>query len=157
MNKILTIPESVEVANKIKRQGKTIVMVGGFFDILHLGHIKFLEASKKFADILFVLLEEDSKAKIEKGTGRPVNSQADRAKVLSAIPSVDYIVLLRNMTNNYQYDRLMVEMRPDVIAVTFGDPNIIHKKKQAKLIHAKVVYAIKRLGDHSTTRYTKLM
>jgi rfaE bifunctional protein nucleotidyltransferase chain/domain len=157
MNKILTLNESIEIAKKLKKQGKTIVVVGGFFDILHLGHIKFLEASKKLGDTLFVLLEEDSKAKKEKGAGRPINPQDDRAKVLSAIQNVDFVVTLKNMTNNYLYDKLMVEMRPNVIAVTSGDLNIIHKKRQAKLVKAKVVCAIKRISDHSTTKYTKLM
>jgi rfaE bifunctional protein nucleotidyltransferase chain/domain len=157
MNKALSIQQGIEIAKQLKKQNKTIVVAGGYFDILHLGHIKFLEASKKIGDCLFVLLEEDSKAKKEKGIKRPINSQGDRAKVLSAVQSVDYIILLKNMTNDYLYDRLMVEIRPDAIATTYGDPYVMHKKRQAKLIRAKIVYAIKRIGGHSTTKYTKLI
>src|SRR3989304_8926043 len=100
MNKILTIQKGIRIAQKLKKKNKSIVVVGGFFDILHLGHIKFLEESKKYADVLFVLLEEDSKATKEKGEDRPINSQKDRAEILSSVQSVNYVIMLKNMTNN---------------------------------------------------------
>jgi len=157
MNKILTIQKGIKIAQKLKKQNKTIVIVGGFFDILHHGHIKFLEKSKELGDYLFVLLEEDSKAKNEKGADRPINSQKNRAKVLSSIQSIDYTVMLKNMTNNEAYDKLIIEMRPNVIATTYGDPYVTHKERQAKLVQGKVVYAIKNIDDYSTTKYVKLI
>lgn len=156
MNKIITTERAIKISKKIKAAGKSIVVVGGFFDILHLGHIKFLEKAKKYGDCLFVLLEEDENAK-EKGKDRPINPQKLRAKILSSIQSVDYILMLKNMTNNKLYDKLMVKIRPDIIATTYADPDIDHKKRQAKLINAKVVYAIKRIDSHSTTKYLKLI
>lgn len=157
MKKILNVREAINIAKKIRDQKKTIVVVGGFFDILHLGHIKFLEKSKKYANKLFVLLEEDSKAKKEKGSNRPINSQKDRAKILSALQSVDYVVMLKNMTNDSLYDKLMIKIRPNVIATTYGDPYASHKKRQVKLINGKIVYATKRIYSHSTTKYTELI
>lgn len=157
MKKILSMEEAINVAKKLKNQDKTIVVAGGFFDILHSGHIKFLEESKKYGNYLFVLLEEDSKAKAEKGLQRPVNSQENRAKVLSGIQSVDYIIMLKNMTNNDLYDKLMIEIRPDVISTTYGDPYVSHKERQAKLVQGKVVYAIERIETQSTTKYIKLI
>jgi cytidyltransferase-like protein len=157
MKKILSIKEAIKVAKEIKKQGKTIIVVGGFFDILHLGHINFLKESRKYGDYLFVLLEENSKATKEKGEKRPINSQNIRAKILSGIKDVDYIVMLKNMTNNDLYDKIMIEMRPNVISTTHGDPNVCHKKRQAKLIQAKIVYAIKRIDNYSTTAYEKLI
>lgn len=156
MNKIVGINEAIKIANKLKKQNKTIVVVGGFFDILHLGHIKFLEKSKKYADVLFVLLEDDGNAK-EKGKKMPINSQRLRAKILSSLQSVDCVIMLKNMTNNLSYDKLMVEIHPTIIATTYGDPYVIHKKRQAKLIQGRVVYAIKRINNHSTTKYAKLI
>lgn len=156
MNKIITTEQAIKISKKIKAVNKTVVAVGGFFDILHLGHIKFLEKAKKYGDCLFVLLEEDENAK-EKGKDRPINPQDDRAKILSSIQSVDYVIMLKNMTNNKLYDKLMVKIRPDIIATTSADPYIDHKKRQAKLINAKVVYAIKRIDSHSTTKYLKLI
>jgi len=155
MNKIVKISEAIRITNKLRKQNKTIVVVGGFFDILHLGHIKFLEKSKRYGDYLFVLLEEDSKATKEKGEDRPINSQKDRAEILSSFQSVNYVIMLKNMTNNKRYDKLMVEMQPSVIATTSDDPYVGHKKRQAKLIQAKVIYAIKRINNHSTTKYMR--
>lgn len=157
MKKILKINEAVKLAQKLRKQNKTIVIVGGFFDILHLGHIKFLENSKEHGDYLFLLLEDDTKARKEKGRGRPINSQEDRAKILSSFQSVDYIIMLKNMTNNTLYDKIMVQIHPTIIATTYGDPYVDHKKRQAKLIQGKVVYVIKRIGRHSTTKYIKLI
>lgn len=156
MKKILNIEDAIRISKELRNKNKTIVVVGGFFDILHEGHIKFLDAAKKYADVLFVLLEEDSKAK-EKGAARPIHPQANRAKILSSLESVNYIIMLKNMTNNNQYDKLMSEIRPDIIATTYGDQYVEHKKRQAKLIGAKVVYAIKRIPEHSTTKYIKLI
>jgi rfaE bifunctional protein nucleotidyltransferase chain/domain len=154
MKKILTVREAIKIAKKLRDNNKTVVVAGGFFDILHLGHIKFLEKSKKYGDYLFVLLEEDNKATREKGERRPINSQKIRAKILAGIQCVDYILKLKNMTNNDHYDKIMVEMRPNVISTTYGDPHVNHKKRQAELIHAKLVYAIKKIGNYSTTKYT---
>lgn len=155
MNKILTIQKGIRVAQKLRKQNKTIVVVGGFFDILHIGHVKFLENSKKHSDYLFVLLEDDNKARKVKGINRPINSQKDRAKILSTLGSVDYVILLKNMTNNFKYDRVIIQMAPSVLATTHGDPYIKHKERQAKLINGKVVCVIKRLYNHSTTKLAK--
>ena len=63
MKKIINIKDAIKVSQKLRKQNKTIVLAGGFFDILHTGHIKFLEKSKKHGDYLFVLLEDDKKAR----------------------------------------------------------------------------------------------
>lgn len=156
-NKILNIKDAIKVSQQLRKQNKSIVLVGGFFDILHLGHIKFLENSKKYGDYLFLLLEDDTKARKEKGKGRPIHSQKDRAKILSSLRSVDYIVLLTNMTNNIRYDKIIVQIRPNVIAATYGDPYAEHKKRQAKLINGRVKYVIERINKHSTSKYLKLI
>ena len=157
MNKILSIQQGIKAAQELKKQNKTIVVTGGFFDILHFGHIKFLEEAKKYGDYLFVLLEEDVKATKEKGKTRPINSQKNRAKILSALESIDYIIMLENMTNDRIYDNIMVGIRPDIIATTYKDPYVKHKIRQAKLIQSKVVYVINRIENHSTTKYIKLI
>lgn len=155
MKKILSIEQAIKVSKKLKSQGKTIVLAGGFFDILHIGHIKFLEKSKKHGDYLFVLLEDDKKARKVKGVNRPINSQKNRAKILSTLGSVDYVILLKNMTNNAKYDRIIIQMAPSALAITYGDPYIKHKERQAKLINGKVICVISRIYNHSTTQLTK--
>ena len=155
MNKIVTPQKAIEIAKQIKHTGKSIVLVGGFFDILHVGHIKFLENAKKNGDYLFILLEDDQKARKIKGANRPINSQKNRAKILSTLHSVNYVILLKNMTNNAKYDRLIIQMRPNVLAATYGDPYIKHKERQAKLINGKVVCVMERIYNHSTTKLAK--
>lgn len=155
MKKILSIKDAIKISKELRNKNKSIVLVGGFFDILHPGHIKFLENAKKLGDYLLVLLEDDHKAKKTKGPKRPINSQKDRAKILSSLKSIDYVILLKDMTNNIEYDRLIIQMRPSFLATTYGDPYIKHKERQAKLINGKVVCVIKRIYNHSTTKLSK--
>lgn len=155
MRKILSVREAIEIAKELHIKNKSIVLAGGFFDILHTGHIKFLENSKKHGNYLFVLLEDDKKAREIKGTNRPINSQQNRAKILSTLGSVDYVILLKNMTNNAAYDKIITQMKPSILAATYGDPYIKHKKRQAKLINGKVICVISRIYNHSTTKLSK--
>ena len=79
--------------NKLRTQGKTIVTTNGCFDILHVGHVRYLEKAKSFGDVLIVALNSDKSVKRIKGESRPINNENDRAEVLSALRSVDYVVL----------------------------------------------------------------
>ena len=155
MKKMLTMKEAIKIANNLKEQEKSIVLVGGFFDILHAGHIKFLQNAKKQGDYLFVLLEDD--ASKTKGKNRPVNSQKNRAIVLASQVSVDFVVLLKKMTNNKNYDNIVSQIAPNVIATTYPDPKVEHKIRQAKLVNGKVEYVIKRIYEYSTTRLANLI
>ncbi|MBR2068616.1 MAG: D-glycero-beta-D-manno-heptose 1-phosphate adenylyltransferase [Candidatus Gastranaerophilales bacterium] len=74
-------------------KGKKIVFTNGCFDILHIGHAKYLKESKKFGDILIVGLNSDSSVKRLKGENRPINNEADRAGLLDELKSVDYVVI----------------------------------------------------------------
>lgn len=152
MNKILKIKDAIKISKKLREQKKNIVLAGGCFDIIHAGHIKFLEKAKRKDEKLFVLLESDEKVNKLKGEGRPINSQKDRAYVLQAIESIDYIVLLPNMKKNGDYDKLISQLKPSTIATVKNDPMIIHKKRQAKMIGGKIRYVISRIKNKSTSR-----
>lgn len=156
MKKMLTINQAIEVGKRLRQNGKSIVLAGGFFDILHIGHIKFIENAKKFGDYLFLFLEEDKKSRI-KGKNRPINSQKERAIILSALKDIDFVVLLKKMTNNDIYDNIISQIAPSVIATTYPDPAIEHKIRQAKLVNGKVEYVIKRISKYSTTRLANLI
>src|SRR4030066_2117530 len=103
-----------------KSEGR-IVLIGGCFDILHIGHVRFLSEAKGMGDYLVVLLESDEKVKELKGKNRPVFIQKERAEVLSALGSVDLIVLLPMMENDSDYLNLVMKIKPDIIAVTEED------------------------------------
>src|SRR5690242_1743275 len=101
MNSIINAKQVIKIKKNLEN-GKT-VLVGGCFDILHLGHITFLEKAKKMGDRLVVLLESDQKTKLLKGPKRPVHSQKDRAKVLSALRFVDFVIMLPFLKKEQDY------------------------------------------------------
>ncbi len=156
-NKILNVNDAIKTAQRLRKQNKTIVLVGGVFDILHVGHTKFLEKAKQLGDYLFVLLEDDERPRRIKGKNRPINYQKERAIVLSALQSVDFVILLKRMTSNDNYDKIISQIIPNVIATTYPDPGVEHKIRQGKLINAKVKYVMKRLYKHSATRLANLI
>ena len=94
----------------IHHSGKTVVTTNGCFDILHAGHVRYLEKTKSFADFLIVLLNSDKSVKSIKGSSRPINNENDRAEILSALRCVDYVVLFDEDSPR----DLLDEMKPDV-------------------------------------------
>lgn len=94
----------------IHNSGKTVVCTNGCFDILHVGHVRYLEATKAFADFSIVLLNSDKSVKSIKGPTRPINNENDRAELLSALKCVDYVVLFGEDSPR----NLLDEIKPDV-------------------------------------------
>jgi rfaE bifunctional protein nucleotidyltransferase chain/domain len=157
MDKIITPNQAADVAKKRHKEGKRIVLVGGCFDILHIGHITFLEKAKQEGDILFILLEHDENIKKMKGSARPINTQKDRAIILASLELTDYIILLPPIDEDRVYDNLVFQIKPDIIATTKGDTSRHHKERSAQLVHAKIIDVTKQINDQSTTRLVKLM
>lgn len=154
MNKIADVNQAIKLAQDLKQKNKTIILVGGCFDILHSGHIKFLNSSKGNADKLFLLLESDENIKKIKGKNRPVNSQNNRASILSSLSSVDLIIPLFGMTKGEDYDKLLHQIKPEYIAITKGDKNIQKRKEQCKKINANLIQ-IEKFDELSSTDYIK--
>lgn len=134
------------------KKGKLKVLVGGCFDVLHPGHIIFLEKAKKAGDKLIVLLESDEKIKKIKGVNRPVHNQQQRAQILKALKFVDEVVLLPDMETEKEYDEFVQKIRPDIIAATEGDPQSHYKKRSAKLVGARFKYVTKIVNGYSTSK-----
>ena len=99
-----------ELVDKLHKDGKTVVTTNGCFDILHVGHVRYLEKTKTFADVLIVLLNSDKSVRSIKGESRPINPESDRAEILSALRCVDYVVLFDEDSPR----NLIDEMKPDV-------------------------------------------
>lgn len=110
-NKIMTRAQLAAFVKKEKRAGKKIVFTNGCFDILHAGHVKSIEFAKSKGDILVIGLNSDSSIKRIKGPKRPVNKQADRAIVLSALGAVDAVCIFGQDTPL----ELIKIVRPDVL------------------------------------------
>ena len=138
MNKIIGIKKAPQHAAEDKRKGYKIILAGGCFDILHIGHLKFLEKAKKLGGKLFILLESDEKVKLLKGKDRPIFNQADRAEVLSKLSDVDVIIKLPPFSEDQDYINLVADISPDIIAVAENDPIISKKRKQAEKLNSRL-------------------
>lgn len=130
---------------------KIIVLVGGCFDILHQGHLTFLKKARKQGDKLIVLLESDQSVALKKGPGRPVNNQIKRAEALNSLADVDVVINLPFIEASAGYDQIIRQLKPDIIATTFKDPHIKHKKRAAKKIGARIKYVNRRIVGFSTS------
>jgi D-beta-D-heptose 7-phosphate kinase / D-beta-D-heptose 1-phosphate adenosyltransferase len=95
---IKTWDEISTIVSELKNKDKKIVFTNGCFDILHIGHIKYLEKSKSFGDILILGLNSDDSIRRLKGENRPINTQTDRAYILAALEVVDYLVIFEEDT-----------------------------------------------------------
>lgn len=87
-----------KIARRLRQKRKKIVFTNGCFDILHAGHVEYLERAKKFGDVLILGLNSDASTKRLKGPSRPINSQKDRARVLAGLTCIDYITIFNEDT-----------------------------------------------------------
>ncbi|MBU1062099.1 MAG: D-glycero-beta-D-manno-heptose 1-phosphate adenylyltransferase [Candidatus Omnitrophica bacterium] len=97
-DKIKTLPELTRVLKKIKAKKKKVVFTNGCFDILHAGHIDYLERASSMGDILIIGLNSDISVRKLKGENRPIVTQKNRARVLSALEAIDYITIFPSLT-----------------------------------------------------------
>ena len=103
--------ELPKLLKKLKRQKQKIIFTNGVFDILHRGHVEYLAKAKSFGDVLILGLNSDASVRRLKGKNRPINKQFDRAIVLLALESVDYVVLFSSDTPL----KLIESIKPDVL------------------------------------------
>jgi D-beta-D-heptose 7-phosphate kinase / D-beta-D-heptose 1-phosphate adenosyltransferase len=95
---IKTLNEITTLSEELKTRGKKIIFTNGCFDLLHAGHVRYLETSKNFGDVLILGLNSDRSVTALKGEGRPINTQIDRAYILAALEAVDYVVIFDDDT-----------------------------------------------------------
>lgn len=106
----LTEEALVEQVAADRRQGLTIAFANGCFDVLHVGHVRYLEGARREADRLIVAVNSDASERALKGPGRPILDQASRAELVDALRSVDYVTVFDDLT----VARLLERLRPDV-------------------------------------------
>ena len=95
---ILKRAMAAQIIEELKRQNKKVVFTNGCFDILHVGHLSYLNDAKKQGDILIVGVNSDMSVKRLKGESRPINSEVDRAEMLCGLKAVDYTVIFEEDT-----------------------------------------------------------
>jgi rfaE bifunctional protein nucleotidyltransferase chain/domain len=96
-SKIITLPELARRAEEIRQTGKRLVLTNGCFDLLHVGHVRYLEQARELGDFLAVAVNGDESVRALKGAGRPLNSEADRAEVLAALAAVNFVTIFSSV------------------------------------------------------------
>ena len=145
--KIKTLKELISIVNRLKKQHKKIVTTNGVFDILHLGHVKYLEKAKKLGDVLIVGVNTDSSVKLNKGGKRPINNEKSRIGVLTGLEYVNYAFLF----NEKDPRQWIAQLKPD-IHVKAGDYTInqVIERGVVEENNGKVVL-IQMVKGYSTT------
>jgi D-beta-D-heptose 7-phosphate kinase / D-beta-D-heptose 1-phosphate adenosyltransferase len=110
--KVVTLDEMAALAAAYRGEGKTVVFTNGCFDLLHVGHVTYLEQAATLGDVLVVAVNSDeSVRRLGKGSERPIVSEADRTAMLAALACVDHILIFEEATPH----RLLEAIRPDVL------------------------------------------
>jgi cytidyltransferase-like protein len=135
-------------------QYKKIVLVGGCFDIIHFGHIQFLQKAKEAGDFLIVALEPDERI-IHHKNRTPMHTQQERAYNLAALRSVDEVIMLPQLNGFDDYLALVKNIKPHIIAITDNDPQKDNKQKQADAIGAQLVIVTDMIGSFSSSNIYK--
>jgi D-glycero-beta-D-manno-heptose 1-phosphate adenylyltransferase len=110
VSKVVDWPELLEVRQRARREGQVVAWTNGCFDLLHVGHVRNLQAARGHGDLLVVGLNSDDSVRRLKGPGRPVLPAVERAEVLAALACVDYVVVFEELTPTAAIARL----QPDV-------------------------------------------
>lgn len=152
-DKIKVLSELIQIRKDLKKEGQKVVFTNGVFDILHRGHVEYLEKAKSLGDVLMLGLNSDASVKKIKGEDRPVMGQEDRAIVLAGLSSVDYICLFEEETP----ENLIQELIPDIL-VKGGDYQIddIVGRETVEANGGKVV-TIDLVNGQSTTSLIEKM
>ena len=119
MGKVIELENLLEVIKVIKSENKTLITTNGCFDIIHVGHVRYLKQAKQLGDILIIALNTDYSVKQLKGSSRPINNENDRAEILASLNPVDYVILFNEETPA----NLLKSIKPD-IHVKGGDYDI---------------------------------
>ena len=108
----MTVPEAATLAERYRAAGRRIVLANGCFDLLHVGHIRYLDEARRLGDVLFVGINSDASVARLKGRGRPLMPATERLEVLAALRAVDHVVVFEDDTA----DGLIRALKPDVHA-----------------------------------------
>lgn len=110
--RVLSLPQLVRIVRRLQKQGKRIAFTNGCFDLLHAGHLDYLEQTKRLADVLVVAVNSDGSVRRLKGPSRPLVTARERARLVAALKPVDYVTLFSESTPL----KVIRAIRPDVLA-----------------------------------------
>jgi len=145
--KIKTLAQLTRVIEQLKAKGKTIVTTNGCFDLLHPGHIRFLNKAGELGDILVVAVNSDDSVQALKGAGRPVYSERDRAEMLAALEAVDYVIIFHEQ----EPSRILLTLKPHIHVKGRGYIPAELPEYRGVIENGGRVEVIEALGEYSTT------
>jgi len=134
--KILSLAEMLGERHRLRSSGQRLVFTNGVFDLLHVGHVRYLSAARALGDCLVVAINSDRSVRALKGTGRPITSENERAEILAALRQVDYVTIFDDVSPRTTISTLL----PDVL-VKGGDYLLheIHGREEVEAAGGKVV------------------
>ena len=149
MGTLISLEEAVGIRRQAKRADRSVVFTNGCFDLLHRGHIEYLEQARACGQLLMVGLNSDRSVRALKGPGRPVSNEADRAAVLSALTCVDHVLIFDEPTPA----RVIARLVPDVLAKG-GDWSVerIVGREVVEAAGGRVVSITSSVPEYSSTR-----
>ncbi|MBD0371483.1 MAG: D-glycero-beta-D-manno-heptose 1-phosphate adenylyltransferase [Pyrinomonadaceae bacterium] len=134
--KIVSREELLRERERLRAEGRRLVFTNGCFDVLHVGHTRYLQAARDEGDALVVAINSDACVRELKGAGRPIMTQAERAELLAALSAVDYVTVFDALSPR----SLIAELLPDVL-VKGGDYSLeeIHGREEVEAAGGRVL------------------
>lgn len=151
MSRVLTLDRALQLREKLRRDGKTLVFTNGHFDLLHIGHLDYIEKARALGDALFIGVNGDASSERLKGTGRPIVPAAERARLLAALRPVDAVIIFEDDTA----DALLNALRPEIYAKGGDYANKNLQERAAVERYGGRVELIDFLPGHSTSALIK--
>lgn len=149
--KILSRGEAVKRLSRKGRGGRTLALANGCFDLLHVGHVRYLEAARREADILLVALNADASVRRLKGEGRPLQSEADRAEILASLSAVSFVTVFEEDT----VVPLIEALEPDVHCKGTDYTEETVPEREAVLARGGRIAIVGDPKDHATSEMVK--
>ena len=148
MGLALTLPELRRRVAELKAQGKKIAFANGHFDLLHVGHLRYLRASRAEGDVLVVAINDDASVARLKGPGRPIVPADERAELLAALETVDFVITFEGDSPA----SLLADLRPDVHCkgTDYGDPERVPEYEVVRSYGGRTVL-VGDPKDHATS------
>ena len=146
--------DSLELIVKgLKKQEKKIILANGCFDILHVGHIRYLTGAKNLGDVLIVALNSDESTRALKGNGRPITTEQERIEIISDLECVDYVTLFSELN----MDNVLLRLKPDVHAKGSDYTEDSVPEKETVKSYGGTVAITGDPKDHSTKDIIKII
>jgi len=148
-SKLRDLEELVQFVRSEQAEGRIVVFSNGCFDLLHAGHIRYLEGARQEGDLLIVGINGDDSVRALKGSGRPLMPEAERAEIISALECVDHVIIFHDST----VDRILAILQPDVHAKGTDYSHETVPERETVLGYGGRIAIVGDPKDHSTRDY----